>query len=395
MKILHIGQLIGGLDIYIRNTIAYSDGKNIEFVIVHGKGDNSTSVLCGMNVVREYKVDLYRKLSLKNDLRCLFQVLRIARKEMPDLIHCHSAKGGFIGRLVGALTKTKTLYTPHAFSFLSTPSRTKQRIYLMLEKTVKFHSYLLACSESERRMGMDVVGYAKSHALLWHNSVPDASLKSSNTQITQIDADGNISEKQRTQRDNVKVANERFIAYIGRPCYQKNPFFLLDVIKKVSEKDASLKFYLLGVGYHSPDLLEMKQRIDTLGIGKQIRLVPWLNHEDCMEYVRQSMFYLTCSLYEGLPLSVIEAMSLGKAILASDVVGNRDCVRNGQNGYILPLDTTAFADKIIELSSDADKRDCFGNKSRRIFIEKFLIDNQITKLYDIYQGVEKRERMSQ
>lgn len=52
--------------------------------------------------------------------------------------------------------------------------------------------------------------------------------------------------------------------------------------------------------------------------------------------------YLTVARYEGLPLAVIEAMSLGKAIVASDVVGNRDCVEDGYNGRLLPLRKSLF-----------------------------------------------------
>ena len=78
-------------------------------------------------------------------------------------------------------------------------------------------------------------------------------------------------------------------------------------------------------------------------------LMPWVSHADCMEYVRKSSFYLSTAIYEGLPLAVIEAMSVGKAIVASNVVGNKDCVKNGVNGYLLPMNVSNFADKIVEL----------------------------------------------
>ena len=90
------------------------------------------------------------------------------------MLHCHSAKGGVVGRIAGFLTHTKTLYTPHAFSFLSTQSTLKKKIYLLIERTTKLDAWLLACSESERMMGVKIVHYHKDKALVWSNAVPDA-----------------------------------------------------------------------------------------------------------------------------------------------------------------------------------------------------------------------------
>lgn len=184
--------------------------------------------------------------------------------------------------------------------------------------------------------------------------------------------------------------NEAFACYIGRPCYQKNTLFLLDVIKKVKETGCTLKFVLLGVGYHSPELEEVLHKIADYGLDDWIHLKPWISHDECMQIVKQSEFYLTTSRYEGLPLSVIEAMSLGKVIVASDVVGNRDCVRNGENGFLLPLEVDVFAKHIIELHDNTVLREEMGKKSRQIFIDEFEITKQIGKLQDIYELVRSK-----
>lgn len=174
MKIMHVGQLIGGLDIYIRNTTLYA-GNDFEFILVHGEKDGNKPIIKQGKPLKEYAVCLYRQINLWKDLKGLIQVIRIIRKEKPDAIHCHSAKGGVIGRVAGWITQTKTFYTPHAFSFLSTSSRVKRYIYILLERSVKFDSYLLACSDSERELGIQIVHYKPSQALVWNNAVPDAS----------------------------------------------------------------------------------------------------------------------------------------------------------------------------------------------------------------------------
>lgn len=364
MKILHVGQMIGGLDVYIRNSIVYNNAGN-EYVIAHGDKDNSKPVLKDGKTVKEYTIPLYRSLNPINDLKALSRIVRIIRSEKPDLIHCHSAKGDVIGRTAGWLTRTRTLYTPHAFSFLCSSSVLKRRIYLFIERITKFNAYVLACSASEQKMAIECVKYRPAHALLWHNSVPDASLE---------------------KGEKVNV-NEPYACYIGRPCYQKNTLFLLDVIKTLKDRGCNLKFLLLGVGYHSPELEAMKAKIGQLGLDNNITLVPWISHADCQEYVRSSLFYVTTSLYEGLPLSVIEAMANGKTIIASGVVGNKDCVENDVNGWLLPLDANAFVDKIIQLINDASVRTAMERESRQLFLNKFFIEKQIGRLQEIYENL--------
>ena len=171
MKILHVGQMIGGLDIYIRNTITFASGE-MEYVIMHGEGDNNAPVYSQDREVKEYLTALQRELNPYRDAKALWQAIRIILREKPDVIHCHSAKGGIIGRVAGFVTHTPTLYTPHGFSFLCSPSKKKQWIYKALERMARLDSFMLACGESEQQLGIHEIGYSKKKALCWHNCVP-------------------------------------------------------------------------------------------------------------------------------------------------------------------------------------------------------------------------------
>lgn len=182
----------------------------------------------------------------------------------------------------------------------------------------------------------------------------------------------------------MKNMENGYICYIGRPSYQKNSFFFVDVIKGVHEKYPKIQFKLLGVGYYSPDLEQMKEMINQYGLNDVIELLPWLSHDETLKYVKESLFYLTVSRYEGLPLSVIEAMSLGKAIIASDVVGNVDCVVNGYNGFLVPLIKDAFVDAVCRMIENDSERIKFEINSRKLFEERFLITNRIKDLEKIY-----------
>ena len=105
-------------------------------------------------------------------MQTLYQAIRIIQKERPDVIHCHSAKGGIIGRVAGFITHTPTLYTPHGYSFLCSPSPLKRWLFKTIERITRCNSYMLACGESEMGLGVSEVGYSDKKALCWHNCVP-------------------------------------------------------------------------------------------------------------------------------------------------------------------------------------------------------------------------------
>lgn len=113
MKILHVGNLKSGIDTYVRNTVAFADDR-FEYVIVNGADDNNKPYIRHGKEVKDYHICLYRALNPIRDLKALWQTIKIIRKEKPELVHCHSAKGGVIGRFAAFLTRTESLYTPHA-----------------------------------------------------------------------------------------------------------------------------------------------------------------------------------------------------------------------------------------------------------------------------------------
>lgn len=372
MKILHIGNLKSGIDTYVRNMVAQTD-ERFEFVIVNGADDNSKPYIRKGKALRNYKICMYRVLNPFKDLKAVMQTVRIIKKERPDVVHCHSAKGGMIGRIAAFLTGTKAFYTPHAFSFLSAESRKKQAVFLALEKMARLNSTMLACSDSERLLGIRKVGYREENAKVWCNSIPA------------------ISESDIKTPENLNP-EEKFIISIGRPSYQKNPLLIVETMRLVHERHPDIKFYLVGVGFYSPMMNEMNALANRYGLSDVIKLVPWLSHEETLGFLKQAIMYMTTSLYEGLPIAVLEAMAMGKAIVSSNVIGNKDCVKDGFNGYLLPNEASLFAEKVCELIENETLRKKMGYNSLSYFNKQFNIKNRIAALEQIYLSILSREK---
>ena len=368
MKILHVGNLKSGIDTYVRNVIEMTCD-DFNFVVVGGADDNNNQPYMRKGKkVKYYSIDLYRSLNPFKDIKALYQIICIIRKEKPDLIHCHSAKGGVVGRVGAFLTGTKSVYTPHAFSFLSSDKRFKQHIFLLFEKVTRLSSVLLGCSESERTLGIKRVGYLENKAFVWNNAIPPI--------------DNELIEK-----PNCLNNHRKYIISIGRPSFQKNPLFLVEVMKRVHQSLPELKCYLLGVGYYSPMLEKVESLILEYNLSDTIILIPWVSRAEALGYLESAQLYLTTSLYEGLPIAVLEAMALGKAIIASDVIGNQDCVKSGYNGFLLSFEADLFAEKVVQLMHDDYERMKMGVYSKELFEEKFLINSRIGELEEIYKKI--------
>jgi glycosyltransferase involved in cell wall biosynthesis len=166
---------------------------------------------------------------------------------------------------------------------------------------------------------------------------------------------------------------------------------MVGIMKRVHDRYPNIKFYLVGVGFYSPMMDEMKSLITKYDLKDVICMIPWVNHKKTLGYLKGSLLYLTTSLYEGLPIAVLEALAMGKAVVASDVLGNKDCVENGKNGYLLPLTEEnvddLFAQRIIDLIEDPTQREEMGEYSLKLFQRKFLIDNRIKDLENIYRKI--------
>ena len=371
MKILHIGNLKSGIDTYVRTTVAFASDE-FEFVIVNGADDHSEPYIRHGGYLKQYSIEMYRALNPFKDIKAMIQAIRIIKKEKPDLVHCHSAKGGVIGRFSAFFTGTKSVYTAHAFSFLSAESRKKHKLYLMLEKIARLNSVLVGCAESEKDLAIDKVGYTDKNAYAW------------NTAIASINPEDIDEPKELKQ-------GEKYIISVGRPSYQKNPLLMVETMKRVHERYPDVKFYLVGVGFHSPMLDETNGLICRYGLEDCVFLVPWLCRAETLGYLKHAMFYLTTSLYEGLSIAVLEALAMGKAVVSSNVIGNRDCVKDGYNGFLLPMDADQFAKKCSILIEDEGLRMKMGNNSLEYFEKNFLIDNRIGELEKIYKKVGGKE----
>ena len=366
IKIIHILHSVGGVDVSLRLILENLDNTIFENIIIHGNKDTQNIFVDkSQNKLTSFKTSIIREISFFDDILSIFQAYKITKQIKPNVIHAHSAKGGVIGRLIGFLLGIKVLYTPQAFSYLSSEKKISRFLFLLIEKLfASNNNYLLASSISEKNRAISEVGYKKSNVLLFNNSI---------NEINSIEE----LTIEKTWPDN-------YICTVGRPSYQKNIELMIRVLKEVN-KNLDTHLVIMGVGHHSDKLETVKNLIKELGLEKSITLLEWTNRENVFNIIKHSKVYLSTARYEGLPYSVIEALALSKPCIVSDCDGNRDLIQNNYNGYVIKNeDIYEYSDKIIHLLNDNDLLHKLSDNALICFNQNYNIKKNIQFLEQIY-----------
>lgn len=374
IKVLHVLHSVGGVDVYLRLTCRTLSTKDIECIVIHGNNDTDKNfVNQNGQKIKSYKTSIDRAISPFKDLKAIYQTLQIFRKERPDVVHAHSAKGGIVARAASLFYKVTVLYTPHAFSYLSASSSLKRKLYLSIERTFKhFNSVLLACSNSERIRGIKEVGYNPDRALTMNNCIPPIEPSELNT-------------------SGLKLP-ESYICTVGRPSFQKNIEMMVEVIYTLKKTKPSIHLVIMGVGEYSPNKENVEHLIEDLDLSDNITMIPWIERNKILSIISNSRLYISTARYEGLPYSVIEALALGKASVVTKCDGNKDLIQNNYNGFVVEdYSVETMANRILALLKDDALRVEFESNAKALYHSSFNINENISQLENIYRKFSRKE----
>jgi glycosyltransferase involved in cell wall biosynthesis len=299
-----------------------------------------------------------QKLQMKGPslTRILLGLRRRLVELKPDIVHLHSSFAGFLGRLstLFSLTSTAFLYSPHCISFIRQDiGRMKRYCFAALEllACAKGCTYV-GCSESECAA---IQRYLGRHAVLIENA-----------------ADRAVTVRSDDHSDKPRPAAVQRIVTVGGIRAQKNPRLFAEIARSFNQ--AGAEFVWIGDG--EPDL---RRTLEEAGV----RVTGWLPRAEVLDAVAQADIYLSTAGWEGMPISLIEAMTLGTPVVASNCPGNIDTVRHASTGMI--YDTASEATALLKRIMDDDVlRNTLTRHARQEARERFSEDrffNNVALLY--------------
>lgn len=283
---------------------------------------------------------------------------RILKNEAPDLVHVHSTLASFYGRIAASLCRIKTLYTVHGWHFAHEPSHLKRCLKIGAERLLKsITSYWVTVSEFDKRLGTEYSIFRNGCVKTIPNGV-----KSSQNEFIPAD-----------QR-------AKSVVFVGRASYQKNCEALVDVVAHM-QSDSQLTMYTSG-----GDIDALMKRIEQKSLTEKINVI--LNEPNASEKVHQFPIMLMTSRYEGMPLSVLEAMREGLVIVSTDVCGMNEVIIDGESGYLLPEGSEKqMAQRVDQLIADPVQLNKMSLRSKALFDERFALHKMLNEIRHIYQGI--------
>jgi glycosyltransferase involved in cell wall biosynthesis len=347
------------------------------FVICREKGDLTCELdMRGIPYILVPR--LIRKINPLHDFMALLSITKVFREYRFDIVHTHSTKTGILGRVAARLAGVPhVMHTVQGFSFHEF-SRSWTILWHSLVERIgsMLSNQIIFVNNEDREWAIRHRVVNQKKAVTIYNGIRVNTTKLYNNQKNRNEIRRQIGFKD----------DDFVVGYVGRLWEQKDPKTLLHIIKRCQSTD--LKFLVLGDGPYFSNFL------DEFKLSQNVKLMGWV--AEPMNYYPAIDVLLLPSLWEGLSVTIIEAMSFGKPIIASNIKGNRECVKPNINGYLCPVkDIQAFVDAIRSIAADPVLYNNMSENSIQLSHEYFNAEKNVAKVIEIYDRFSDSTNLTQ
>jgi glycosyltransferase involved in cell wall biosynthesis len=317
-------------------------------------------------------------LFLYDVLRTLFRILSIIKSRKIDLIHTHLPDSSTYGVVAGRITGKPVVVSIHS------------NIIIPFKRSAPFRNWL-------RKRVINFIYKRADTVICCGEDVANSMIKQghlSKTMPIEVIVNGIDNEKFARKRDleNIREglnlpAESRVISCISRIEAPKGHTYLIGAAARLKDKYPLLRVLIVGDGTY---LEELKAEVKEAGVEEQVRFLG--RRSDIPDILAVSEMFVFPSLYEGLPMVVLEAMAAKRPVVATNIPGTRELVTGGEDGYLVPVkDEVSLAEKIDKLLSDPDLARSMGEHAGKKVEESFTVKMMVEKVGLVYQKIlEKR-----
>lgn len=314
-----------------------------------------------LGVTVHFISNMTREIDLFKDLLAVKGCISLIHKIKPDIIHTHSSKAGFVGRVAGRICKIPTVFTAHGWGFSSGTRKQRAKIALIAEKLLAPVTAKLICvSESDRQLALNF-GVGNQNLLKTiHNGIANIPVSTANP-----------------------VQQPPRLIMVARFNEQKDQGTLLKAIAQLPNPLIHLD--LVGSG---SSLESCKALVQSLGIADRVSFLG--DRTDVPDLLAQSQIFILSTHYEGLPISILEAMRAGLPVVATSVNGIPEEVEHGKTGLLVPpKDINALTNALQTLIESPDLRQQMGEAGRQKFEQEFTLERMINGTKELYRKILK------
>ena len=355
----------GGIGYYVYNLSRglVQKGHRVSVITRGSPNRLDREVMDGIDV---YKATFFPLYPFHLQLHKLFlnQLLRYLR---PDIIHLHSP----------------------VIPSVSYPSPIITTVHTAMKTDARYHEVVDLHSFAQKMLSTYLTPLAESQ-MLRHSDVITAvsptvaqELREYGVNPAEVRVVWNGVDEKRFRPSKSSENDGKYVLYTGRLWARKGLFDLINSANIIKEVIPEIKFVICGTG---PLMQKLKERVHDLKLENQVQFLGRVSRESLLNIYQNATLQVVPSIYEGLPTVILEGMSCGLPIVATDIGGNRDIIVHGQNGLLVPpASPSSMADMIVKLWSSDNLREELGKNARETILRKFTWDKIVSDFLVIYE----------
>jgi glycosyltransferase involved in cell wall biosynthesis len=374
VKVLHIiTQLeLGGAQKNCLRILSGLDPKKYEIHLISSDG----LLVEEARAIPNLRLNLWSSLArLPNpllDLFTFFALIIYMKREKISIVHTHSSKAGILGRWAARCARVPVvIHTVHGWGFHELVQSLFNDIYIFLERsTAKITTKLIAVSVSDIEKGLSrKIGTSDQYVFIRCGIDPD---------FCRLQPDAVTDFRRSLGVDEC----DKVVGMVACLKPQKNPVDFVKAAALVSEKNPGTKFFLIGDGILRK---KVEREVALANLSEDFFVLGW--RKDMSVVMSALDVVVLTSLWEGLPIVFFEAMACAKPIVAYDICGNHEIVKNGVNGFLeTPRDVSALASKIGSLLDNEEFRIRMGAFGQRIVAsDAFSSQTMVRRIQGLYE----------
>jgi len=325
-----------------------------------------------------YLVDELRKINItihpitisnRPSISSLIKTYRLLNKISPMILHTHGGTAGFYGRLSTFFNfKGVVIHTYHGIHYLNFGQSLLKKVYSSVDKfLLRITDCTICVAQNDFDIGLKAGIIQKEKAVVIHNGIDIDKFQHYNENM-------DCKIKLKTEKDSVIVGS------IGRLHYQKGFEYLIEASKTVLKNYSNVKFVLIGDG-------ELRGSLESLAKKNCVyNSFSFLgNQTDIPELLAQIDIFVLPSLWEGLPLVLLEAMAAKKPIIATDVNGIVEIIESEKEGILIPpKNPAAISSALIRLLNDDELCKQLAANGYAKVLHEFSLNKMIEKTESVY-----------
>lgn len=354
--------LIHGLSLESNMSIMEREAVSLDMSQIEGKGVRLFALL-----------SLVRRLSFTNDLLAFISIYRLIKRIKPHIVHTHTSKAGFLGRLAAWLARVPIIiHTPHGHVFHSYYGPVLTKIFVIAEKVLSYTTDIItALTKRERDEHIEEgIASIKKYVII-HSGVPLGWLMN-----VYIDVDAG------KKKLGIPL-NSNIIGVVGRLVPIKGHEYLVAAAKGIINEFGNTIFVFVGDGYLESKLI---RQAESIGIRDNFVFTGW--RSDAVKIIALFDVLVAPSLNEGMGKVLVEGMALGKPIVASSVGGITDLVNNGNNGLLVaPRDSDALGEAVLKLLRDKNLAKELGENGKANVCPEYDLFVMVRQIEDLYESL--------